>query len=138
MPNPKFCPYCGSNEFTPTIGAFLEIGAFANGAYALEGDAECFICNGCQEKFWVNGPGDEMCYALVNSENNDVLTRHPATPEGHSAARLQLVNTASGWCDLHDVPADVRENKMNFAESFDEVHLDGIGTLVIRIMCMED
>ena len=137
MPNPKFCPHCGHDHLTPTIGAFLEIGAFENGAYALEGDADCYICDACKAKFWVNGPEDDMCYAVVISENGDVTGRHPATPDGRNAARLQLVNTVVGWCDMHDVPADVRAKKMDFAERFDEAHLDGIGTLVIRVMCME-
>lgn len=139
MPNPKCCPYCASPLIAPTIGAFLEIGNYENGAYALEGDAEGYACQNpnCGEKFWVNGPGDEMCYAVVNSENSDIIGKHPATPDGRNAARLQLVNTVVGWCDMHDVPADVRAKKMHFAESFDEAYLDGIGTLVIRILCME-
>ena len=140
MPNPKCCPYCASPLIAPTIGAFLEIGNYADGAYALEGDAEGYACQNpdCGEKFWVNGPGDEMCYAVVNNETHETVGKHPATEDGHRAARLHLLNEAIGWCDKHNVPEDVRAKKLDFATRFDEVHLDGIGTLTIRILCMED
>ena len=39
----RYCPYCGSSEFSPELGAFLEIGGCDGDTYDSEGDADAYL-----------------------------------------------------------------------------------------------
>jgi len=64
------CPYCLCNEVKKSIGAFIEMGAYTdNNGYAIEGDAETYICTSCNEAFWVHGPRVDIVYvALIDDK----------------------------------------------------------------------
>lgn len=60
-----FCPYCGSQEITEGVGAFLEMGDFDGKQYESEGDADGVLCLSCNGEFWVNGPAMDNTDASI-------------------------------------------------------------------------
>lgn len=59
------CPYCQHDAVKQKIGAFLQIGSFYKGEYAIEGGAETYTCLRCNKDFWANGPVVDIVYAAV-------------------------------------------------------------------------
>lgn len=139
MPTVKCCPYCMSTDIVSTVPAFLEIGKYTDhDGYESEGDAEGFICENCKEKFWVNGPDADMCYAVVltlDGEDDRILERHTPTPAGREKAVEAICNIVNSWAKetgRENTPSHMKH--LELAQGIGEVGLAGWGHYEIQTL----